>query len=213
MLEKRLQETTLIIFELEYLKSDLNSISNKDSKYFKTIIENSPSFYRIYQNSFKLFVIELAKIVDSKEDFSIMKLVDYLISNRKKVVWKNSEIDISRLNSIKRGIKEIENLHLENIKHLRDKFYAHTDKNRHNITLNFTLKIGWEILEKLKIYFEEIVLKLNNQKIIFPVISSLTNEMVLLQRYQSIQNLVMTTLKNNANLGELQKVRDLMLGK
>jgi hypothetical protein len=213
MLQKKLEETTLIIFELEYLKSDLISISNKDSKYFKTIVENSPSFYRIYRNSFKLFVIELAKIVDTKEDFSIMKLVDYLISNRKNVVWKNREIEISRLKFIKSEIENIEHLHLENIKNLRDKFYAHTDKNRHNIELTFTLKNGWEILEKLRFYFEEIVLELNNQKIIFTVFSSLTHEMVLLQRYKLIQNLITTNLKDNSNLGELQKVRDLMSGK
>ncbi len=66
MIEEKLKETTLIFFELEYLKSDLVSINNKDSIYFNTIVENSNSFYRIYQNSFKLFVIELAKIVDSK---------------------------------------------------------------------------------------------------------------------------------------------------
>jgi hypothetical protein len=75
------------------------------------------------------------------------------------------------------------------------------------------LKNGWEILEKLRFYFEEIVLELNNQKIIFTVFSSLTHEMVLLQRYKLIQNLITTNLKDNSNLGELQKVRDLMSGK
>jgi hypothetical protein len=57
------------------------------------------------------------------------------------------------------------------------------------------------------------VLELNNQKIIFTVFSSLTHEMVLLQRYKLIQNLITTNLKDNSNLGELQKVRDLMSGK
>jgi hypothetical protein len=37
--------------------------------------------------------------------------------------------------------------------------------------------------------------------------------MVLLQRYKLIQNLITTNLKDNSNLGELQKVRDLMSGK
>ena len=212
MLEKKLKETTLIFFELKYLKSDLISISNEDSNYFKSIIENSPSFYRIYQNSFKLFIIELAKIFDPREDFSLMKLVDYLISNRKTITWKNSEIEISRLKTIKYEIENLENSYLQNIKNLRDKFYAHTDKNRSSIELTFTLEIGWKVLEQLRLYFEEIIAKVNNQRIIFTVYSSLTNEMVLLQRYKLIENLIITKLKDDANIGELQTVHDLILG-
>ncbi|MBF6640959.1 hypothetical protein IVB69_05665 [Flavobacterium sp. J49] len=213
MIEDKLKETTLLFFELEYLKSDLISISNKDSNYFKIIVENSPSFIRIYRNSFKLFVIELAKIVDSKEDFSLLKLVDYIISNRKNLIWKNSEMKMSRLNFIREEIKKIEDLHLENIKNLRDKFYAHTDKDRHKIELIFSLQIGFEILGTLRQFYEEIVLKINNQHIAFSVFSSLTNEMVLLQRYKLIQKFITTNLKEKGNIGELQKVRDIMLGK
>lgn len=213
MIENKLKETTLLFFELEYLKSDLISISNKDSKYFKTIVENSPSFSRIYRNSYKLFVIELAKVVDSKEHFSLLKLVNYIISNRQDLIWKNSEIEMSRLNFIREEIKKIEDLHLDNIKHLRDKFFAHTDKDRHNVELIFSLQIGFEILEKLRQFYEEIVLKLNNQHIAFSVFSSLTNEMVLLQRYKLIQNFIMTNLKEKGNIGELQNVHDIMLGK
>ncbi|PJJ09747.1 hypothetical protein CLU83_3118 [Flavobacterium sp. 1] len=213
MIEAKLKETTLIIFELEYLKSDLISIMNPDSVYFKTIIENSPSFYRIYRNSYKLFVIELAKILDSKEDFSIISSVNFLITNRKKIVWKNSEIQLERLNFIRDEIKSIENLHLKSIKILRDKFYAHTDKNRHEIELSFNLQLGWEILKQLRAFFEEIVLKVNNQHIMFSVLSNLTNEMVLLQRYKLIQNMIQLKLKEQPNIGELQKVRDIMQGK
>lgn len=214
MIEDKLKETTLLFFELEYLKSDLISISNKDSNYFKIIVENSPSFSRIYRNSFKLFVIELAKILDSKEHFSLLKLVDYIISNRKKLIWKNNEIEMARLNFIREEIKKIEDLHLEDIKNLRDKFYAHTDKNRHKVELLFSLKIGFEILEKLRHFYEEIVLKLNNQHIAFSVLSSLTNEMVLLQRYKLIQNFILTNIKERSgSIGELQNVRDIMLGK
>ncbi len=107
MIEYKLKETMMLFFELEYLKSDLTSISNTDSKYFKVVVENSHSFYRIYRQCFKLFVIELAKVVDSKEDFSLLRLVDYIISNRKKIIWKNSEIELSRLNFIRKEIMKI----------------------------------------------------------------------------------------------------------
>jgi hypothetical protein len=214
MIEDKLKETMMLFFELEYLKSDLTSISNKDSKYFKVIVENSPSFYRIYRQCFKLFVIELAKIVDSKEHFSLLKLVDYIISNRKNIIWKNSEIEISRLKFIREEIKKIEDTHLDDIKTLRDKFYAHTDKDRHKVESVFSQQIGFEILEKLKKYFEEIALKLNNQHISFSSAkSSLTNEMVLLNRYKLIQNFILTNIKERGNIGELQHVRDIMLGK
>ena len=214
MIEDKLKETMMLFFELEYLKSDLTSISNKDSNYFKVTVENSPSFYRIYRQCFKLFVIELAKVVDSKEHFSLLRLVDYIISNRKNIIWKNREIETSRLISIREEIKQIEDKYLDDIKNLRDKFYAHTDKDRHKVELIFSQQIGFEILEKLRKYFEEIALKLNNQHIAFSSAkSSLINEMVLLNRYKLIQNFIMTKIKENGNIGELQHVRDIMLGK
>ena len=214
MIEDKLKETMMLFFELEYLKSDLTSISNKDSKYFKVVVENSHSFYRIYRQCFKLFVIELAKVVDSKEHFSLLRLVDYIISNRNKIIWKNSEIELSRLKFIREEIKKIEDEYLDDIKTLRDKFYAHTDKDRHKVELVFTQQIGFEILEKLRNYFEEIALKLNNQHIVFSSAkSSFTNEMVLLHRYKLIQKLIMTIIKERGNIGELQLIRDIILGK
>lgn len=214
MIENKLKETMMLFFELEYLKSDLTSISNQDSKYFCDIVENSPSFYRIYRQSFKLFVIELAKVVDSKEHFSLLRLVDYIISNRKNIIWKNSEIEMSRLKFIRDEIKKIEDIYLNDIKNLRDKFYAHTDKDRHKVELIFSQRTGFEILEKLRTYFEEISLKLNNQHMAFSSVkSSLTNEMVLLHRYKLIQKFIMKNLKEKGNIGELQYVRDIMWGK
>ena len=214
MIENKLKETMMLFFELEYLRSDLTSISNQDSKYFYDIVENSPSFYRIYRQSFKLFVIELAKVVDSKEHFSLLRLVDYIISNRKYIIWKNNEIEMSRLKFIRDEIKKIEDTYLNDIKNLRDKFYAHTDKDRHKVELIFSQRTGFEILEKLKTYFEEISLKLINQHMAFSSVkSSLTNEMVLLHRYKLIQKFIMKNLKEKGNIGELQYVRDIMLGK
>lgn len=214
MIENKLKETMMLFFELEYLRSDLTSISNQNSKYFYDIVENSPSFYRIYRQSFKLFVIELAKVVDSKEHFSLLRLVDYIISNRKYIIWKNNEIEMSRLKFIREEIKKIEDTYLNDIKNLRDKFYAHTDKDRHKVELIFSQRIGFEILEKLRTYFEEISLKLNNQHMAFSSVkSSLTNEMVLLHRYKLIQKFIMKNMREKGNIGELQYVRDIMLGK
>jgi hypothetical protein len=213
MIEEKLKGTTLIIFELEYLKADLISVMNKESAYFKNVVEKSSSFYRIYRNSYKLFVIELAKIIDSKEHFSLLSLVNYIITHRKTIVWKREEIQIERLESIKEEIIKIQNLHLKDIKDLRDKFYAHTDKNRHEIEITFTLNQGWEILKEIRKLFEEIALKLNNQTIMFSVSSNLINEMVLLQRYKMIEKLIISKLKEHPNIGELQPIRDIIQGK
>ncbi len=115
---------------------------------------------------------------------------------------------------IKNELRKIEELHLKKIKNLRDKFYTHTDKDRHKLELTFSLKIGWEILEQLREFFEEILHKLNNQKVIFSTIqSNITNEIVLLNRYKLIQNMILEKLKENNDIGELQIVRNIMLGK
>lgn len=208
MIKDKIKEITLIIFELEYLKSDLISITNKESYYFDSMIKNSPSFYRIYQNSFKLFVLELYKLLNTKEDFSLITLVNFLITNN--VEWKREAISTERLKTIGSKIEEIQHLHLTNIKNLRDKFYAHTDKNRASIKIDFTLNQSFEIFLQLRDYFEEIVLQLNNQKIMFDVLPNIINEITLLQRYKSIEKIIIEELQKGSTIVEIKKIQEII---
>lgn len=213
-LQKKVKETLNIILELEYLKADLYSISNSDSSYYKKVTESSESFMRIYRNSYKLFVIELAKLLDSKEHFCVLSLIDYLITHDNEIEWKR-DFEKLKLLKYREEIIELEKENLKYIKTLRDKFYAHTDKNRKSfLPVLYSLQEGCKILSRLREIFEDVVLHLNNQKIMFDsIMPSLTNEMILLYRYHQIRDLIFEKLKESPDLGDLQQIRDVLIGK
>ncbi len=213
-LQKKVKEILNIILEIEYLKADLLSISNSDTSYYKSVITSSESFTRIYRNSYKLFVIELAKLLDSKEHFCLLSLVNYLLTNEKEIEWKR-DFEKSKLIVYRDEILKLEKENLKSIKTLRDKFYAHTDKNRRDhLPVPYSFQKGCEILKQLREIFEDIIFHLNNQKIMFDhILSTLTGEMVILYRYKQIRELIFEKLKESPNLGELQQIRDITIGK
>ena len=45
------------------------------------------------------------------------------------------------------------------------------------------------------------------------ILSTLTGEMVILYRYKQIRELIFEKLKESPNLGELQQIRDITIGK
>ncbi|MGB1211077.1 MAG: hypothetical protein ACPG41_06610, partial [Lacinutrix venerupis] len=127
-LENKLNEIRDTIIELQRLKTDIKFISNKEAEYFSEVVEHSAFFYRTYRNSIKLFVIDICKLLNPNEDFSLIKTLNYILSNRNRIEWRR-ELTAKR---IKELITEIDNLNseqLENFKNLRDKHYAHNDKN------------------------------------------------------------------------------------
>lgn len=213
-IQKKINEILNIILELEYLKGDLLSISNTDAFYYKSVTKSSESFTRIYWNSYKLFVIELAKLLDSKEQFCLLSLINYLLSNDKEIIWKR-DFDKSKLIEYHNEIKKLESEDFKHIKILRDKFYAHTDKNRNNLLpIPYSFDVGCKLLKRLREIFQDIILHLENRKIMFDlIIPNLTYELILIHRYNKIKELIFEKIKTNSNLEELQEIINILLGK
>jgi hypothetical protein len=212
ILENKLNEIRDTLIELERLKTDIRFISNKETEYFSEIVEKSAFFYRIYRNSIKLFVIDICKLLNPNEDFSLLKTLNYIQSNRKRIEWKR-ELKADRINEL---ILEIENLnseHLESFKNLRDKHYAHNDKKKFDLEYNVTLKKCWETLLIVQEIFIELSLSLLNEQYIFSILTKEPYEIISLLKYKRINEMVLTELKKGADIGNLQKVRDITLGK
>ncbi|WP_117884633.1 AbiU2 domain-containing protein [Aureibaculum luteum] len=125
-LENKLTEIRDTLIELERLKTDIRFISNKETEYFNKIVEKSAFFYRIYRNSIKLFVIDICKLMNPNEDFSLLKTLNFIQSNRKRIEWKR-ELKSDRINELIFKIEILNSEHLESFKNLRDKHYAHND--------------------------------------------------------------------------------------
>lgn len=210
-LQQKIEEIKFILIELENLKTDITSISDKNELYFKNIVENSPFFYRIYKNSIKLFIIDLHKLLKPTEDFSISKVLDYAIINHRDIIWKR-DIENKKLKNLKTELENLITKDLDDIKLLRDKYYAHNDKNKDKYKVSIKLIRCWQILIVLQEIFLEINLALNNEQIIFHLFAQKTDIMYRLNKYKVIKDLINEELIKSSDIGELQKIRDIIHG-
>jgi len=210
--KNKLSEIRDTLIGLERLKTDIKFISNKETEYFSQIVEKSDFFYRIYRNSIKLFVIDICKLLNPNEDFSLIKTLNYILSNRKRIDWKRV-LTASRIAELILKIEILNSEHLESFKNLRDRHYAHNDKNKFDHDYNVTLKKCWESLLVVQEIFIELNLSLLNEQYIFSILTIEPYEIVTLLKYKQINEMLITELRKGPDLGELQKVRDITLGK
>lgn len=212
ILENKLNETRVTLIELERLKTDIKFISNKETEYFSEIVEESAFFYRIYRNSIKLFMIDICKLLNPDEDFSLLRTLNYIQSNKKRIEWKR-ELKADRINELILKIEILNSKHFESFKNLRDKYYAHNDKKKFDIKYNVTLKKCWETLLINQEIFTELSLCLLNEQYIFSILTKEPNEIISLLKYKRINKLLQSELINGRDLGKLQLVRNITIGK
>lgn len=211
-LENKLIEIRDVLYELESLKTDIKFISNKEKDYFKDVVEKSNFFYRVYRNSIKLFVIDICKVLNHNEDFSLIKTIDYAMSNWKRISW-DRETKIEKLKTLKERIEKLNLEQLKNFKDLRDKHYAHNDKKKHEFESKVTLVNCWQCLKIIQEIFGELYLALLNKQIFFEVSVKEPQEIVSISRYQQIKKYVLSELRESPDIGKLQVVRNITLGK
>ena len=211
-IENKLNEIRDTLIDLERLKTDIRFISNKESDYFKKAVEKSAFFYRIYQNSIKLFVIDICKLLNPNEDFSLIKTLDFILSNRKRIQWKR-ELTVEQIKEFKLRIEILNSDQLKNFKDLRDKHYAHNDKRKFDLEYNVTLKNCWKTLNEIQKIFIELNLSLSNKQYIFSLFIDEPYEIIALSRYKQIKELLLSELRKKPNIGDLQMIRDITLGK
>ena len=210
-LEKIIDEIADMIMQIQYLKTDIIFLSDKDQSYFSEVVENSRFLNRAYWNSIKLLIIDLNKLINPNEDFSFQKALNFAFSNRKRIDWAK-EITANEIKELQVRITEIEKTHLIKIQNLRNKFYAHNDKKKNEFNTSFSLKEIWEINDELQLIFNRLHWHLRKQ--MFPISEYATNpeEIIKLYKYKKIKRFVTEELVKNELSNDLKIVQKIILG-
>jgi hypothetical protein len=102
-------------------------------------------FRRVFEAIESEIIVSLSKLYEiGRSDRNLMKLVNYVRSNRTSVDWGYEEISHEQTDEHKQLIKEQQEV-VENVISRRDKFYAHHDKeyflNANDLTEDFPLDV------------------------------------------------------------------------
>jgi hypothetical protein len=209
---RHLEEIQRILVELESLKGDIQTIGDQSKIYYKEIVEESYFFIRISNNSLKLFAIDICKLLDSKEDFSLSKTLNYAISNRKRIIWKN-ELTNEKIVEIREEIHLIEIKYLENFKYLRDKYFAHLDKDRGKVKIPLLLEDFWDLLKVIEKIYNFFTFHLTHETTVFSIPIEKNSELINLNKFKRIRLMILNELEQNPDIGKLQKVREIIFDK
>ncbi len=122
--------------------------------------ENSASTFSVFKMMYNAFyfqtLVEICKFYNSNDSRGIIKFINILINNHKKIVWVESisvkDLEILKLEMEKFSKSEI----MLSIIEVRDKHLAHSDKN----AKPFIVKI--EDLEKAQNFIENLSNKITN---------------------------------------------------
>jgi hypothetical protein len=211
-LNKKIKEIEQILIEIEFLKIDIISISDNKQTYFESVVKNSQFLYRTYRNSIKLVIIDLNKLILKREDSNFQSMLDYSLINFKTIEWKH-QFNIEEIKTLKREINQLaESKEIEIVQNLRDKFYAHSDKNKDKFEQSLKLVKLWDIISILKKIFDFVNFKLNNRKNPYNQIKP-PIELYTLDKYSKIKELMFRELRKGSDLGELQRIRNIMFDK
>ena len=166
-IENKIDKIIIIINEAKFLMNDSYKMLMTDTSAKHVIINRNKFLTRVKESFWKLAVIELAKIYDSKNDkFRLEHFLNTLIENHKKGEYKLL-ISIKELNSLLSFLQKEDVLEkVEKLKEVRDKHYAHTDENAKS-------------LHEIKFYFTDFVFLLRTAELI---IESINNKLFNKQR-------------------------------
>jgi len=134
-IEDHLAKAENTLLNLTLLTSDLTYLSNCSGNREFKVLESYRFFIRIWHSLYLYTILELYKLTDDNEQYSLIKLLNTLKNRYKSIQWKNPM-----------SIKEIEHLHSElqnagnsaiatKLKTLRDESIAHMDKSISDISL------------------------------------------------------------------------------
>ncbi|GGW99942.1 AbiU2 domain-containing protein [Salegentibacter mishustinae] len=208
ILKHKLSEIREILLELECLKQDIRSIHNPEEEYFERMIKKSSFFYRLYLNYTKLFVIDCHKLIDKKEHFNILNLINFSQSNLNKIDWHktptHSSLEILKTKFLKTS------KHFNDISLLRNKVFAHTDRKKSEIKYNITLKDFWEVLTSLQEIFREINLHYDNTNWQFQILYEKPTSIKNSFKYLKIRDLYYESFKSDFDIFTKEEVKKII---
>jgi hypothetical protein len=199
-LRDELNETTNIFFSIKYLSTDFKYFSEHEiMKKYPTVYNEY--FYLINRIWFSMtvnLVLNLSKLYDEKEKYSIKKLFNRMLCGYKKSEL-NSYLTESELITM---VSLIENERIEflksKLKIIRDKFYAHLDRKYQNyITTYLNYAEITELVENIEnilkkfelVYFDKTIdYNLSDTELGYNVLERLYERDVYLNKYGRIEN-------------------------
>jgi hypothetical protein len=100
-----------------------------------------------------MFVIDLCKVLDEREDRNMHSFIRTLQSNYRSVDWI-IQPDLKELASIDKRLEEIKATdYYKGLKIARDKYYVHDDKNKEEYPFDVPFEKGWKINTELQEIF------------------------------------------------------------
>lgn len=209
ILKERLDTLLNILLDLEFYKQNSETISNREKKYFERVCKNSQFFHTSYKVFLKLFIIEIYKLLDPSGDYSVSKLINFCETNRNKIVW-DDQPGLDFFSQLKKKY-QFEQEEVFKIKTLRDKFYAHTDKNRFEVIPEIDKEKLWETLDKLQKIFQQICQHYNNHYWLFNIQYKGIPELKMISNYKDFISLIQAHKKEGKESVSIQDLKKIYM--
>lgn len=206
-LKERLAEIHEILLELEFLRGDIKYLITANESSHKQIVSKSRFFYRLHRNYIRLFVIDTYKLIGKREDFNLHRTLEFCKINRNKIEW-HQKISLDKLNTLSEKIN-IVSQKFSDIQELRNKHYAHRDKNKDSFPSNVTLVELWEVLDSLQEVFRELNVDFDNMNWFFSLQYREPNIISEIDKYRRLRTLIhneFSDKKESINTDKLAKI-------
>lgn len=214
-LEKKLDEIKNMLIELNLIKMDIKLLIDKDQIYYETT-SRSRFFYRLHINYIRLLVIDSYKLLAQKEHFNYSTLISFCKINRKSIIW-DRELPLLKLNELEKDYKQVYSQYYYDIYILRNKFFAHNDKNKDKFreeTKLYLIKL-WEVLDVLNMIFTKINSYLKNEdcRLLFSeAYLPKSREIEEAHKYNELRKLFFKSFRGEKKDLDLEEVRKIILG-
>jgi hypothetical protein len=208
LLETKLLEIRNLLLELEFLKNDILMLSDESQEYVELLVKKSKFLYRLYLNYMKLITIDLYKLIDQKESYNVYSLINFCKTNISKIQWSR-EITLAELNQLESQVNSVSQ-HFETICLLRNKLYAHNDKNKSKFEYKITLDDFWLVIKVLQDVFSKLNLRFDNNQWIFSIQYNRPQEIKNAFKYKKTVELYFEHAVAQTDL-DIKKFRKIML--
>lgn len=169
-LNKHLEESSnILVLALMYYK-DLKYLSKPIEPQEQIIVFKYLAFQRIKYSAWVLTVLELCKLFINRETekYNFHKLLTFLLDSYDRTKWK-SAFEKDKILKLKSKLENENQTTIRKLEKLRDKFYAHTDKNIAQLVSRLSIDfIEIDILINLAIeIFNEIEINYFDRQTVF----------------------------------------------
>lgn len=161
-IDELVQVQSRIVVDCYKIIKDIEFLSNSNhSRDIADVIEGDRFFVRAGNYMWTILVLELNKIFDKREAYALSKTLNIAVNNFSKVRWDKKE-DFGRLNELRNEIEEekVQTV-IGNLNHIRDKQFAHLDRNRFDKEILITLTDARNLLDLAQKTLSEIHWRLN----------------------------------------------------